>query len=86
MAQGRPVVATATGGIAETIADGVTGVLVPPEDSPALATAIAGLLADPVGAAAMGERARTHVLATFSRAASADRFAALYGRLLASRP
>lgn len=83
MAQGRPVVATRTGGIPETIDAGVTGVLVDPEDPAALAAAIAALLADPVAAAAMGERARAAVAQRFARAASAAAFAALYERVRA---
>lgn len=85
MAQARPVVATATGGIAETIEDGVTGVLVPPENPAALARAISRILTDPAGSAAMGERARAHALASFSRTSSAGRFADLYERILAGR-
>jgi phosphatidylinositol alpha-1,6-mannosyltransferase len=81
MAQGRPVVATATGGIPETIEDGVSGVLVAPEDPPALARAVSALLADPEEAAAIGERARARVIQRFSRASSADRFAELYERV-----
>ncbi len=81
MAQARPVVSTTTGGIGETIEDGVSGVLVAPSDPSALAAAVAALLADPVGAQRMGERARERVQQHFSRAASAQRFAALYDRL-----
>lgn len=46
MALSRPVVATNVGGIPEMIEDGVTGLLVPPRDAPALAAAIGRLLAD----------------------------------------
>jgi glycosyltransferase involved in cell wall biosynthesis len=46
MALSRPVVASAVGGIPEMITDGVTGLLVPPHDAPALAGAIARLLRD----------------------------------------
>jgi len=44
MALSRPVVASNVGGIPETIEDGVTGLLVPPHDPPALAAAIVSLL------------------------------------------
>jgi glycosyltransferase involved in cell wall biosynthesis len=46
MALSRPVVASNVGGIPEMIEDGVTGLLVPPNDPPALATAIVRLLQD----------------------------------------
>ena len=46
MALSRPVVATNVGGIPEMIDDGVTGLLVPPHDAPALAAAITRVLVD----------------------------------------
>ena len=46
MALSRPVVASNVGGIPEMVEDGVTGLLVPPHDAPALAAAIARLLRD----------------------------------------
>ncbi|MEV6927713.1 glycosyltransferase [Dactylosporangium sp. NPDC051485] len=48
MACGVPVVAYASGGIAESVIDNVTGVLVPPRDTVAMATALRGLLGDEV--------------------------------------
>jgi glycosyltransferase involved in cell wall biosynthesis len=46
MACGKPVVATSAGGIPEVVADGETGLLVPPRDHPALSEAIVRLLTD----------------------------------------
>jgi glycosyltransferase involved in cell wall biosynthesis len=63
MACGRPVVATAVGGLVDTVIDGGTGVLVPARDPAALGEALAALLADDgrritYGAAGV-QRART---------------------------
>ena len=54
MACGRPVVATAVGGLVDTVADGVTGELVPPRDPERLGEALAALLADDERRAAYG--------------------------------
>jgi glycosyltransferase involved in cell wall biosynthesis len=64
MARSRPVVASAVGGLAETVVADETGLLAPPGDAPALAAAIGRLLADPAlrqrlgaaGAARVGEQ------------------------------
>ena len=55
---GVPCVAARTGGLPETVEDGVTGVLVPPEDAEALAAAIVGLLGDRAGLRDLGANAR----------------------------
>jgi len=55
MALARPVVGTRVGGLADVVADGETGFLVPPADAEALAAAVARLLRDPAMAQAMGE-------------------------------
>ena len=44
MAAGKPVIATRVGGLPELVEDGVTGFLVPPGDSEALANSISRLL------------------------------------------
>jgi glycosyltransferase involved in cell wall biosynthesis len=61
MARGLPLVATKVGGNPEVVEDGVTGLLVPPGDSHALAQAIRTLLADPDRAHAMGLAGRRRV-------------------------
>ena len=62
MAMGKPVVAPRLGPLEEGIADGA-GILFPPRNVPAMADAIAGLLADDGRRRAMGARAREHILA-----------------------
>ncbi len=57
-AAGLPVVAGRSGGVAELIADGTTGRLVPAGNASALASAVAGLLEDLPGRRAMGNAAR----------------------------
>jgi D-inositol-3-phosphate glycosyltransferase len=47
MACGAPVVASAVGGLVDTVVDGRTGVLVPPRDPSAIAHAVRAMLADP---------------------------------------
>jgi glycosyltransferase involved in cell wall biosynthesis len=61
MAMGRPVVATAVGGVPELIDHGIDGWLCPPRDAAALADAVCTLLAEPARAARMGERAALKV-------------------------
>jgi D-inositol-3-phosphate glycosyltransferase len=58
MASARPVVASAVGGLVDTVIDGVTGVHVPPRDADALADALTRVLADPAHAAALGSAGR----------------------------
>src|SRR2546426_674387 len=61
MAVGCPVIATRVGGIPDIVADGATGLLVPPRNERALAEAILTLLRDRSRRAAYGEAARRHV-------------------------
>jgi glycosyltransferase involved in cell wall biosynthesis len=64
MLAGKAVVATRAGAAPEIVADGETGLLVPPDDAPALASAVTELLSDAARVEALGragrERARTH--------------------------
>jgi len=66
MAMRKPVVGTAIGGTVEQIEDGVTGLLVPPNDPVAMAEAIDRLLADPALRQKMGEAGRSRVETMFS--------------------
>jgi len=76
MAAGRPVVVAGTGGPAETVVDGETGVLCEPEAS-RFADGIARLVADPALAARLGRAGRRRVATHHSRDAFAARFAAV---------
>ena len=79
MWKGRPVIATATGGIVDQIEDGVTGVLLRnPLDLERFATEIASRLESPERAREIGEAARERVRANFL----IDRHALQYVELL----
>ena len=82
----RPVVATPAGGLPEAVVDGHTGVIVEPENSLAVADAIAFLVDHPEVASIMGEAARSRVLETFSLKSCADSYSWLYRRLLPAIP
>lgn len=66
MALGRPVVATAVGGVPEMVIDDETGLLVPASDEVALATALRRVLEDPALAARLGAAARARIASHFS--------------------
>ena len=61
MASGIPVIASDIGGIRELVEPGITGLLVPPGESRALADAIERLRADPALRRVMGEQARRNI-------------------------
>ena len=81
MACGTAVVGSRVGGIPEVVADGETGLLVPPADPGALAEAMNLLVADQGLAAEMGLRGRARAEAEFGWAAIAAQTAALYAEL-----
>lgn len=72
--RGVPAVATASGGAAEVIADGESGLVVPKDSPKALAEAIARLADDRALSRRMGEAARERVAAQFDLDAQARRF------------
>jgi glycosyltransferase involved in cell wall biosynthesis len=66
MAAGRPVVASAVDGLEEIVEHGRTGLLVPPDDPPALAAALDLLAAEPGHCAEMGRAAHARAAALFT--------------------
>ena len=78
MAHGRPVVASAVGGLLEAIEDGVNGVLVPALDVTALQQALEELLADAGLRARLGAAARAYAVQNFSREAEVEALLAVY--------
>jgi alpha-maltose-1-phosphate synthase len=82
MACGTAVVGSRTGGIPEVVADGETGLLVPPGEPRPLADALNVLLRDPGRARAMGEAGRKRAVAEFGWPAIAAQTADLYAELV----
>jgi glycosyltransferase involved in cell wall biosynthesis len=81
MAAGRPVVASAVGGVPELVTHDETGLLVPPGDAAALRDAIQSLLADPARRARMGEAGRRRAR-RFTVSDATDRIEQLYAETL----
>ena len=72
MAHGRPVVATAVGGLVDAVESGVTGLVVPPRDPSALRAAIEQLLADKGLRRRLGAAARHAARERFSWEAATE--------------
>lgn len=82
-AMGRVVVAANHGGARETIQEGITGLLVPPNDADALAAMLDGVLDQDVAARInFGAQARAHIDRQFSLAAMQTRMLNVYAELL----
>lgn len=79
MAAARPVVASRVGGLREAVDPGVTGLLVPPDDPAALATALGTLASDPARRERFGAAGRARILARYTGARMADGTLACYG-------
>lgn len=84
MACGKPVVATPVGNVPEIIDHGATGILVPSNESDALADAVIEILHDAVLAQQLGKLARHRIEAQFSLQVFVDRIQELYDTLLDS--
>ena len=77
----RPVVASDVGSVSESVIDGETGFLVPPDDAPALADALARLRDDAELRRELGRRGRARALAEFSLTGMARAYEALYAEI-----
>lgn len=84
LAFGRPVVAAAGGALLELVADGETGLLVPPRDAPALREAVQRLLRDPDLRERLGRAARARARERFGWDAVIDQTLETYRRALDS--
>jgi glycosyltransferase involved in cell wall biosynthesis len=85
LALGKAVVATHAGGTPEIVENGRTGVVVPPQDVPALAEGIVRILGDPSLARRLGAAGREAIVTRFAAASMVERLADLYTDLLRSK-
>lgn len=85
-AAGVPVVGFAAGGLPEAVADGETGLLVPPKDVEALRGAIARLIESPALRRELGEAGRIRMQNDFSIEAMVDDHVQLYESILSGAP
>jgi glycosyltransferase involved in cell wall biosynthesis len=85
MLASRPVVATTVGGIPEVVEDGETGLLVPPDDPPALAGALRVMLDDPARRERMGTLGRSVATHKFGVDRMVRSYESVYGELLEQR-
>jgi phosphatidylinositol alpha-1,6-mannosyltransferase len=71
---GKPVIAGRSGGVSDAVSDGVSGLLVDPEDLEALATAIKTLSTDSAYREKLGQQGRVRALENFSWESKAQEF------------
>jgi starch synthase len=82
MACATAVVGSRVGGIPEVVADGMTGLLVAPDDPAALAMALNTVLTQPSLATSMGQAGRDRAVSEFGWRTVAEQTAALYSELV----
>jgi len=82
MAMGKPVISTKVGGIPEVVIDGITGILVPPENARDLGHAIMRLLNDAQLKKSLGREGRRRVERHFTLQAHVQRIEEIYGEIL----
>jgi glycosyltransferase involved in cell wall biosynthesis len=85
MAAGNPVVATAVGGSVDAVADGETGLLVPPGDARRAAGALLALVADPELRKRLGDAGQRVAQQKYTASSAVDRLETMYSRLLDGR-
>jgi glycosyltransferase involved in cell wall biosynthesis len=82
MAAGKPVIASSIDGVNESVVNGVSGLLVPPRDAPALAKAILSLITDGDKRRRLGLAGRKEVVDKFSITAMIHAHERVYDGLL----
>jgi glycosyltransferase involved in cell wall biosynthesis len=85
MSLGKAIVTTNVGGVAEWLRDGVNALLVPPENSLALATALGRCIDEPGLIASLGGNARQTFSENFSIDRLGERFSGLIARVRKDR-
>jgi glycosyltransferase involved in cell wall biosynthesis len=85
LASARPVISTNVGGVPDVVVDGVTGLLAPSGDAPAIAAGILRLLREPDLAARLAAAGRRHVYPRYDSSRLVDDVKELYLRELAGR-
>ncbi|MEP7250680.1 MAG: glycosyltransferase family 4 protein [Spartobacteria bacterium] len=81
MSLGKAIVTTTVGGVSEWLRDGVNALLVPPEESAALAAALRRCLDEPGLIASLGQNARRTFAENFSIDELGERFSLLFEKL-----
>lgn len=82
MAAGRPVVCSAVGGLAHSVVENGTGLLVQPGDAESLASALVRIVADPELRLRLGDAGPARIADGFSAEAMLDAHEALYHSLM----
>lgn len=77
----KPLIATKVGGISEIIKNNITGMLIPPRDSEALASSIEHVMKSPEESQRMAQAGRRHVVENFTPEILANRWACQYNSL-----
>jgi glycosyltransferase involved in cell wall biosynthesis len=86
LAMNKPVIATNTGGLPEIIEDGVTGLLIPPEDPDAIANAIIRMAKEKEGARELAKRGKEKVLENYTFQQMINRTNEVYQHVLNNLP